>query len=275
HADAVLAVEVHPEHCVAHALRIAVPDLDRGRLRRLENDALRPVRPEHARAGDLDLLRPPAGPDLATRGALALLLLADLLVVRVDDVVRRALRREDAVVKPDRALAKTRDRAQVVRHEDDRLLGRAELADLGEAFVLEVLVTDREHFVHEENVRLQMHGDRETETHVHAARVGLHRRIEEAADVGELLDRRHRAVHLPARETEERAVEVRVLSAAEVRVESGADLKERGYATVHLQRSTAWLRRTREQLEQGRLPRPVRANDAEGRARLDREADVA
>ena len=90
-----------------------------------------------------------------------------------------------------------------MRHEDDRLLGRAELADLGEALVLEVLVTDREHFVHEENVRLQVYRDRETEPHVHAARVGLHRGVEEAADVGELLDRGHRAVHLLAREAEE------------------------------------------------------------------------
>src|SRR5438132_12359933 len=88
HADTVLAVEVHPEHRVAHALRIAVPDLDRGRLRRLENDAVLPIRPEDARARDLDLLRTPAGPDLAPRGALALLLLADLRRGGVDDVVR-------------------------------------------------------------------------------------------------------------------------------------------------------------------------------------------
>src|SRR2546430_262563 len=275
HADAVLAVEVHPEHRVAHAPRIAVTDLDRGRLRRFENDAIGPVGPEHARAGDLDLLRPPARPDLATRGALALLLLADFLVMRVDDVVRYALRGKDAVVEPDRALAETRNRAEIVRDEHNRLLRCAELADLREALVLEVLVTDRQHFVHQENVRLQVHGDRETETHIHAARVGLHRRIEEAADIGELLDGRHRAVHLLARETEERAIEVCVLAAAKVRVESRADLKKRGDATVHLERSPRGLRRTREELEQGRLPRPVRANDAERRARLDREADVA
>src|SRR5438477_1168528 len=120
-----------------------------------------------------------------------------------------------------------------------------------------------------------MHGHRETETHIHAARVGLHRGVKETADVGELLDGRHRAVHLPARKPEERAVEIRVLAATEVRVESGADLKKRGDTTVDLERSARRFRRTREQLEQGRLPRAVRANDAEGRARLDREADVA
>src|SRR6266513_158333 len=275
HADPVLAVEIHAEHRVAHALRIAVTDLDRGRLRRLEDDAVLPIGTEDPRARDLDLLGAPARADLSASRTLALLLLADLLVVGVDDVVRRAFRGEDALVEPDGALAEPRDRAQIVRDEHDRLLRRAELPDLREALVLEVLVPDREHLVHQENVRLEMHGDRETEAHVHAARVGLHRRVKEAPDVGELRDRGHRAVHLLARKAEERSVEVRVLAAAEVGVESGADLEERGHATVDLERSTGRLRRAREELEQRRLPRSIRADHTERGPRLHREADVA
>src|SRR6266513_2433240 len=216
HADPVLAVEIHAEHRVAHALWIAVTDLDRGRLRRLEDNAVLPIGTEDPRA-----------------------------------------------------------RAQIVRDEHDRLLRRAELPDLREALVLEVLVPDGEHLVHQENVRLEMHGDGETEAHVHAARVGLHRRVKEAPDVGELLDRGHRAVHLLARKAEERAVEVRVLAAAEVGMESGADLEERGHATVDLERSTGRLRRAREELEQRRLPRSIRADHTERGPRLHREADVA
>src|SRR4029077_3608094 len=215
--------------------------LDRGRLARLEHDALGAVRSEDARARDLDLLRAPARADLAARGALALFLLADLLVIRVDDVVRGAFRPDDSLVKPDRALAETRDRTEVVRHEHDRLLRRTELADLGEALVLEVLVADREHLVDEEDVRLEMHRDREAEAHVHAVRIGLHGRVEEAADVGELLDRGHGPVHVLPREPEEGAVEVGVLSTAEIRVESRADLEERGDASVHVERATRGL----------------------------------
>src|SRR2546423_415494 len=219
-ADAVVAIEVDAEDRVAYAFGVAITDLDRGGLTRLEDDALGSIRTEHARARDLDLLRPPARADLSARGALALLLLADLLVIRVDDVVRRAFRADDSLVQPDRALAEARDRAEIMRHEHDRLLRRAELADLCEALVLEVLVADREHLVDEEDVRLEVHRDREAEAHVHAARVRLHGSVKEAADVGELLDRRHGPVHLLARESKQRAIEVRVLAAAEIRVES-------------------------------------------------------
>ena len=156
--------------------------------------------------------------------------------------------------------------------EHDRLLRGAELADLGEAFVLEVLVPDREHLVDEKDVRLEVHRDREPEAHVHAARVRLHGGVEEAADVGELLDRGDGSVHLLSRKTEERAVEVRVLATAEVRVEPRADLEECGDAAVHLERAGRRLRGPREEFEERRFPGPVRADDAERLAGRDRES---
>ena len=138
--------------------------------------------------------------------------------------------------------------------EHDRLLRGAELADLGEAFVLEVLVPDREHLVDEKDVRLEVHRDREPEAHVHAARVRLHGGVEEAADVGKLLDRGHGPVHLLPREAEERAIEIRVFAAAEIGVESGTDLEQCGDPTVHLVRPGRRLRGPGEELEEGRFP---------------------
>src|SRR5438445_7225556 len=105
------------------------------------------MRPEAAGGCARELRRAPARADLTARGALALLFLARLLVIRVDDVVRRALRTDAPLIEPERALAEARDRAEVVRDEHDRLLRGAELADLGEALVLEVLVADGEHLV--------------------------------------------------------------------------------------------------------------------------------
>src|SRR5207244_10591957 len=70
HAGAVLAVDVHAEDRVGHALRVAEPDLDRRRHPRFEDDALVAVGTEHARARDLDLLRAPARTDLAAFRAL-------------------------------------------------------------------------------------------------------------------------------------------------------------------------------------------------------------
>src|SRR5439155_26619179 len=118
----------HAERRVAHAFGIAIADRDRGGLARFEDDPFCAVGSEHTRARDLDLLRAPARAELAAGRALALLLFADLLVIRVDDVVGRPFGGENAIVEPDRALAEARDRSQVVRDEHDRLLGRPELA---------------------------------------------------------------------------------------------------------------------------------------------------
>src|SRR5207247_7889878 len=98
--------------------------------------------------------------------------------------------------------------------------------------------------------------------------------VEEASDVRELLDRRNGSVHLFPRKTEERAVEVSVLAAAEVGVEPRADLEEGGDAAVHLERAAGRLGGASEELQERRLARAVRTDDAERLARRDREGDV-
>ncbi len=72
--------------------------------------------------------------------------------------------------------------------EEDGAPGAAELLHASEAATLELRVADREHLVDEEDLRLEVRRDREREPHVHAARVALHRRVEEALDAGELDD---------------------------------------------------------------------------------------
>src|SRR5206468_1366235 len=161
-----------------------------------------------------------AAADLAAQGTLAQLAFADLEVVRGRDVADRATRRDAPLIEPDRAVAEALDEADVVRDEHDRLPRPAELCDLRVTLVLEVLVTDGEHLVDEKDVRIDVHRDGEAEARRHAARVRLDRRVEEAAELREALDLRHRRLGLLTRETEQRAVEVRVLASGEVGVKA-------------------------------------------------------
>ena len=57
----------------------------------------------------------------------------------------------------------------------------AELLHPAEAAPLELGVADGEHLVDEQDLGLEVRGDREREAHVHAARVALDRRVEEPA----------------------------------------------------------------------------------------------
>ena len=73
-------------------------------------------------------------------------------------------------------------------HEQHRLAAPAELAELVEALVGEALVADRQHLVDQQHVGIDVDGDGEAEPHVHAGRVGLHRRVDELLELGELDD---------------------------------------------------------------------------------------
>ena len=60
--------------------------------------------------------------------------------------------------------------------------------DAVEALALERLVADREHLVDEEDVGVDVDGDREPEPHVHARRVVLHLLVDELLELGEVDD---------------------------------------------------------------------------------------
>ena len=140
--------------------------------------------------------------------------------------------------------------------------------------MLEVLVADREHLVDEEHVGIDVHRDREAEARRHPARVRLDRRVEEAPELREALDLRHRRFGHAACESQQRTVEVGVLASGEVGVKARAELEERGHAALDRDRAGSRLRGAGDELEERRLPRSVRADDAEALSAVDAEAHV-
>jgi len=77
------------------------------------------------------------------------------------------------------------------------------VAHLAQALVLERLVADGEHLVHEQDVGIDVDRDREAQPDVHAGRVVLHRLIDEFGQLGELDDRLHRRIGLQPAEPEQ------------------------------------------------------------------------
>ena len=62
---------------------------------------------------------------------------------------------------------------------------RGHVLHLAEALLLEGGVADRQHLVDDQDLRLEVRGHGEGQAHVHAARVVLHRRVDEPLDLGE------------------------------------------------------------------------------------------
>src|SRR5919201_1634999 len=195
--------------------------------------------------------------------------------VAADDVRRVALRRDRAAFEPDRAVAELVDRLHVVRDEEHRPSSAAEVLHPAEAALLELGVADGKHLVHEQDLGLEVRRNREREPDVHAARVPLHRRVDELLDAGELDDVAELALDLAALHAEDRAIQEDVLAARQLRVEACADLEQAADAAANDGAPARGRRDPREDLEQRRLAGTVAANHAEYLSFAHLEADVA
>ena len=87
---------------------------------------------------------------------------------------------------------------------------------LAEALLLKARVADGQHLVDDQDLRVEMRRHGEGQAHVHAARVALHRRVQEAADLAELDDLVELALDLGPRHAEDGAVQLDVLAAGEL-----------------------------------------------------------
>ena len=73
------------------------------------------------------------------------------------------------VLEPHRVFAQLRDRRHIVADEQDGAAVFRDIAHLADALLLEPDVTDREHLVHDQDLRLQVGGHGERQADVHSA----------------------------------------------------------------------------------------------------------
>ena len=191
--------------------------------------------------------------------------------VSVDDLLGIAAQLDFGFVDPQRLVGHLLDEAEAVGHEDDGLVAAAELADLVEALVNEGLVTHREHFVDQENIRIDVDRNREPEAHVHAGGVSLDRSIDELLELSELHDVVEAIVDFLFRQPQHDAVDEDVLAAGDLGMKAGAELDERGDATVHRDRPRVGFRDPGNDFEKGALPGAVSPDNRERRSLADVE----
>src|SRR5581483_594641 len=148
-------------------------------------------------------------------------------------------------------------------------------AYFAEAFLLECSIADGEHFVDDEDFGFKVRGDGKGEAHVHAARVVLHGRVDEAIHFGKGDDLVKLAANFGARHAKDGAVEKNIFTAGQLGMETGADLEQRGHAAAERDRTRGGLRDARENLKQGGLARAVASDDADDFTAVDGEVYLA
>lgn len=148
-------------------------------------------------------------------------------------------------------------------HEKNGLPGLLDPLELFQAFFLKICVPDREDFVHEKDVAVGVDGDGKGEADLHAARVVLELLIDEALKLGEPYDVVELLVDLLPGEPKDGSVEVDVVTAGKLRIETDTELEEGRDHAVYLDLSLIRLIDTGEYLEKGRLAAAVPSDDTE------------
>ena len=86
-------------------------------------------------------------------------------------------------------------------------------------------IAHRQHLIENDNLRIQMGGDRKRQPHVHPAGIVFHRYMDEFFQAGEIDNAIESFANLLSRQPEHRSVEKNVVSSGELRVKSSADFK--------------------------------------------------
>ena len=114
-----------------------------------------------------------------------------------------------------------------MRNKDNRHTGTFELLNPPHAALLKKHVADRQCFVDDENIRFHMDSHRKGQADEHAARVNLHGPVYKVADLRKSFDVGNSLACLSIGEAENRSIEIDVFPPGELRIETGAKLKQR------------------------------------------------
>src|SRR5688572_4411426 len=114
-------------------------------------------------------------------------------------------------------------RRHVVAHEQYRPSLPGDRSHLVQALLLKLGVPDGQYLVHDQDLGLKVGCDGESQSHVHAARIELDRCIQELLDLGEADDLVELSVDLTSLHAQQGAVQVDVLSTAQLRMKASAD----------------------------------------------------
>ena len=136
-----------------------------------------------------------------------------------------------AVLDDDDAVTDLAHEGDRVRDDDDRPALGLELVDTVQALLLEALVADGEHLVDEQHVGLNVHRHREPEADVHARGVEADLVVDELLQLGEGDDVIEAPGDVAPRKAQQGSVQVDVVPAGQLRLETGAELQHRRQVT--------------------------------------------
>jgi hypothetical protein len=191
------------------------------------------------------------------------------------DLFSRASPFDRAAIDQDYALAMSSNGDEAVSHQQNRSAGPSHIIHLTETFLLKVRVADRKHFINDQDFRIQVRGHGKGKPQIHPARVVFDGRIEESLDFSERNNFVKSLVDLAMPHSQDCAIQVHILTAAQIGMKPRADFKQARNPAVQLNTSAGWLDDSRKDFEKRGFAGSVATYDTHNFARHDFEADVS
>src|SRR5216683_1583584 len=162
-----------------------------------------------------------------------------------------------SAIHPSHSLAQSTDLIQLVTHQHHRAPRSRHFPHLPQALLLKIDIPHRQHFVHQQYLRLQVRRHRERQPDVHPARIMLDRRLDEFFDLREGHDLVEFPVDLPLAHPQNRPAQIRILPPRQLRMKTRAHFQQAAHLPANLPPALRRPRNTRQDLQQRGLPRAV------------------
>src|SRR5690348_2518336 len=196
-----------------------------------------------------------------------------VLVAR-DDVLRPPVFQQFTLIDQQHAIAKFADHLHVVGNHNHGLPAFTKAADALVAFLAESGIAHRQNLVNQQDIRVNLGGHGESQSHVHAGRILFDRGINEFANLREVYDALLPFQNLPAGQTQQQAVNEDVLPSGEFVVKSGPQFNQRRDAATNRNLSRSGAINAGNNLEDCALSGPVPADQAQRAAVFHVKGDV-
>src|SRR5436853_5656710 len=145
---------------------------------------------------------------------------------------------------------------------------------LRKAFLLELCVAHGQHFIDNEDLRIQVRSHGECQSHIHATRVTFDRRLEKSLGARKIYDFVEFRVNLAPAHTQDGSVQINVFTSAEIRMKASANVEQAAYFPVQFSAAGGGFDNPGEYFQQRRFPGAVGPDDAHNLSRVDLEIDV-
>src|SRR5437773_7906269 len=159
-------------------------------------------------------------------------------------------------------------------HEQNGAAAVDDFVHLRKAFLLKLRVAHGQHFIDNEDLRIQVRGHRKCQSHIHATRVMFDGRFEKFLRSREINNLVKLRVDLAPAHAQDCSVQINILTASKIRMKAGANVEQASYFAVQFGAAGGGFDNAREYLKQRRFSGAVGPDDAHYLSRVDLEVDV-